>query len=156
MFEVLNEILPNDSSLYKSIYEAKKTMKVLGLDYERIHACPNDCIFYKNEYELANLSECPSCRAFRRQRRKDGSTKFKNGVPEIVLWYFPLIHRLKRSQETSKNLTWHENKRIRDGKLRIRDGKLRHPTDSVAWHLLSVRNCIFIKEKIVILHFKFH
>ena len=53
--------------------------------------------------------------------------KFKNGVPKIVLWYFPLISRLKSSLETSKNLTWHENKRIRDGKLR-------HPIDSIAWH----------------------
>lgn len=72
LLEVLNGILPNDNSLHKSIYEAKKTMKILGLDYERLHACPNDCISYKNEYEFTDLSECPSCRAFKRQIRKDG------------------------------------------------------------------------------------
>jgi len=38
LLEVLNEILPNDNSLPKSMYEARKIMKLLGLDYEKIHA----------------------------------------------------------------------------------------------------------------------
>ena len=45
-------------------------MKLLGLDYEKIHACQNDCILYRNEFE--NLSECPMCGASRWQIRKDG------------------------------------------------------------------------------------
>ena len=70
LLEVLNEILPNDNSLPKSMYEARKIMKLLGLDYEKIHACQNDCILYRNEFE--NLSECPRCGASRWQIRKDG------------------------------------------------------------------------------------
>ena len=70
LLEVMNEILPNDNSLPKSMYEAKNIMKLLGLDYEKIHACRNDCILYRNEFE--NLSECPRCEASRWQIRKDG------------------------------------------------------------------------------------
>ena len=70
LLEVLNEILPNDNSLPKSMYEARKIMKLLGLDYEKIHACRNDCILYRNEFE--NLSECPRCGAFRWKIKKDG------------------------------------------------------------------------------------
>ena len=70
LLEVLNEILPNDNSLPKSMYEARKIMKLLGLDYEKIHACQNDCILYRNEFE--NLSECPRCGASRWQIRKYG------------------------------------------------------------------------------------
>ena len=70
LLEVLNEILPNDNSFPKSMYEARKIMKLLGLDYEKIHACRNDCILYRNELE--NLSECPRYGASRWQIRKDG------------------------------------------------------------------------------------
>ena len=38
LLEVLNEILPNNNNMPKSMYEAKKTMKLLGLDYAKIHA----------------------------------------------------------------------------------------------------------------------
>ena len=32
-----------------SMYEAKKTLNALGMEYKKIHACPNDCILYRNE-----------------------------------------------------------------------------------------------------------
>ena len=69
LLEVLNEILPNDNSLPKSMYEAKKIMKLLGLNYEKIHTCRNDCILYRNEFK--NLSEYPRCGASMWQMRKD-------------------------------------------------------------------------------------
>lgn len=75
LLEVFNEILPNDNNKSKSVYVAKKTMKILVLEYEKIHACPNDCIFYKNEFK--NLIECPSYGASRWQIRKDGSKQIK-------------------------------------------------------------------------------
>lgn len=50
------------------MYEAKKTIKVLGLDYEKIHARLNDCILYRNKFK--NLSDSPSCGVSRWQIRK--------------------------------------------------------------------------------------
>ncbi|KAH9743195.1 hypothetical protein KPL70_003219 [Citrus sinensis] len=61
LLEVLADILPNNNTLPMSMYEVKKTMKVLGLEYEKIHAYPNDCILYKNEF--VDLAECPNCGA---------------------------------------------------------------------------------------------
>ena len=69
LLELLNEILPNDNCMPKSMYGANKTKKLLSLNYEKIHACPNDCILYRNK--LKNLNECPSCGAFTWQIRKD-------------------------------------------------------------------------------------
>ena len=37
-------MLPKDSELPASTYEAKKVIFPLGLDVHKIHACPNDCI----------------------------------------------------------------------------------------------------------------
>ena len=131
LLEVLADILPKINNLPKSMYEAKKTMKVLGLDYDKIHACPNDCILYRNEF--ANLIECPICGESRWKIKNDGSKQLRKGVPGKVLWYFPIIPRFKRmfhSTQTAENLTWHANKRIEDGKLR-------HPADSPAWKLID-------------------
>ena len=63
LLEVLADILTNNNNLPKSMYEAKKTMKVLGLEFEKIHACLNNCILDRNEF--ANLTECPNCKASR-------------------------------------------------------------------------------------------
>lgn len=57
------ELLPKDNQLYSSIYEAKKTLSFLGLQYEKIHTCPNDCILYRGEY--IDTETCPTCRESR-------------------------------------------------------------------------------------------
>ena len=58
LLEVLADMFPENNTIPKSMYEAKKIMKVLRLDYEKIHACKNDCILYQKEY--ANLNTCPT------------------------------------------------------------------------------------------------
>ena len=92
-------------------------MSILGLEYVKIYACPNDCILYKNEYE--GLSECPSCGLFR--WKKNGSAdQYRKGVPVKLLWYFLLIPRFQcmfQSSQIAKDLTWHANERVDDGKL---------------------------------------
>ena len=140
LLETLADILPQHNNLPNSLYEAKKTMKVLGLDYEKIHACLNDCILYRNEF--ANLTECPSCGASRWQRKTSGSKQLREGIPVKVLWYFPIIPRFKRifhSPETAENLTWHINKRIIDDKLR-------HPADSLVWKLIDNKWSDFARD----------
>jgi len=45
---LLKNMLPNDNMLLKSHYEAKKILCPVGIEYKKIHACPNDCILYNN------------------------------------------------------------------------------------------------------------
>jgi hypothetical protein len=42
-----------------SLYSTKKVIRDLGLEYEKIDACVNDCVLYRNEY--ADLEQCPIC-----------------------------------------------------------------------------------------------
>ena len=57
------DMLPSDAKLPKDHYKAKKTVRDLGLDYEKIHACPNACmLFWK---ENVNLEACPCCKKSR-------------------------------------------------------------------------------------------
>ena len=71
---------------------------------QKIHACPNDCFLYGSE-EYENLYPCPVCDALRYKIRRDDPGDFegerpRKRVPAKVMWYAPIIPRLKRCLET--------------------------------------------------------
>ena len=67
------------------MYEAKETMKVIGLEYKKIHACSNDCILYRNKF--ANLTKCP--KHLGGKEKKMAKNKIRKRVSKKMLWYFP-------------------------------------------------------------------
>ncbi|KAL2942346.1 Magnesium-transporting ATPase P-type 1 [Bienertia sinuspersici] len=77
LLDFLKEILPDDNVLPRSTYVAKKTLSPMRLPYERIHACPKDCILYQNEHE--SLMSCPVCNASRYKKKKVYQLRF-NGI----------------------------------------------------------------------------
>ncbi|XP_062028954.1 uncharacterized protein LOC133744949 [Rosa rugosa] len=131
MLVMIGMLLPEGNEVPGSLYEAKKTLAALGMEYERIHACPNDCMLYRGQH-----SEATSCLICGESQWKLGRDKVeKKGVPRKVLWYFPPIPRFKRmfqSTKTAKDLTWHvENRK--------KDGMMRHPSDSPTWKLVDTK-----------------
>jgi hypothetical protein len=125
----VKKMLPNDNELLASTYEAKKIVCPLGLEVQKIHACPNDCILYRGE-EYENLSACLLCSTFRYKIRRDDpgdveGERPRKRVPAKVMWYGPIIPRLKhlfRNKEHAKLLWWHKEDRKSDEMLR-------HPAD---------------------------
>ncbi|CAK8562299.1 unnamed protein product [Lathyrus sativus] len=96
LLELLCEMLPEGNRLPNRNYEAKNILCPMGMEYKKIHACPNDCILYRNEYE--ELKECPTC-GQSRFKVKDGdlnSDENTKRLPAKVLWYLPIIPRFKR------------------------------------------------------------
>ncbi|XP_023748116.1 uncharacterized protein LOC111896343 [Lactuca sativa] len=134
LLELLHDILPENNELPISLYQAKKLLCPMDLEVERIHACLNDCMLYRKEH--ANLHECITCGASRYMKKKQtkvNSDVKKNAPPAKVLWYLPVIPRLKRlfaNAEDAKLLRWHADKRTVDGKLR-------HVADSPQWENLD-------------------
>jgi hypothetical protein len=128
LLDLLNDALPEGSTLPKSFYEAKKLVKSIGIGYNSIHSCQNDCILYWKDNE--NLDSCPKCKVSRwKSIRKSLDGKHIYKVPKKVLRYFPIKKRLQRLFLTSKmaSLTrWHDEDRKKDGLLR-------HPADSPLW-----------------------
>ncbi|XP_074350007.1 uncharacterized protein LOC141689566 [Apium graveolens] len=132
LLESAGSFLPKDHVLSGSMYEAKKTLTDLGLEYVKIHACPNDCVLYRGP-AAESLSECPKCHLSRWKIGKDG--KVRVNVPAKVMWYFPIIPRFKRlfkSAATAKLMSWHAENRSKDGKMR-------HPSDSPTWRNIDCR-----------------
>ena len=102
-------MLQEPNELSRSFYEAKKVMRSLGIDYKKIHACPNNCILYRGEYK--SLENCPKCgqSQWKLERKKERKS---TGVPEIFLWYLPPILRFNKlfhNISHVKNLTWHKD-----------------------------------------------
>ncbi|XP_023744591.1 uncharacterized protein LOC111892768 [Lactuca sativa] len=103
LVELLRASFPK-SKIPASHYEAKKKLRKIGLGYQSIHACKNDCpLFWK---ENGSMQNCPICK---QSRWVDTTTKGKK-VPPKVLRYFPLTPRFLRmysSRFTAKDMSWH-------------------------------------------------
>ena len=101
LLEFFLGFLPSNAKLSKYCYEAKKIIKDLGLSYEKIHACPKDCILYWKEN--TNLEACPNCNRSRlesneskgQQSTNASSKKKKKKKPAKILRWFPLKPRLQ-------------------------------------------------------------
>lgn len=62
---LLKDALPEGEKLPPSFCETKKILEVLGLKYKKMHACPNDCMLFKNEFASKNVNKCLICGASR-------------------------------------------------------------------------------------------
>ncbi|XP_021991893.1 uncharacterized protein LOC110888688 [Helianthus annuus] len=128
---LLHDILPKGNELPISLYQAKKMTCPMGLEVQRIHACPNDCMLYVKDFKQDH--KCFYCGVSRYKRKFEtdevNDDVTKNGPPAKLLWYLPIIPRLKRlfsDEKEAKLLRWHSDSRVKDGKLR-------HVADSPQW-----------------------
>ncbi|XP_039805278.1 uncharacterized protein LOC120669560 isoform X2 [Panicum virgatum] len=124
LLDLLNDALPEGSALPRSFHEPKKLVKSIGIGYNSIHACENDCILYWKVN--SKLDSCPKCKvSCWKSIRKSHTYK----VPRKVLRYFPIkkcLQRLFLSSKTASLTRWHDEGRKKDGLLR-------HPADSPLW-----------------------
>ncbi|GJZ00855.1 uncharacterized protein Tco_0518284 [Tanacetum coccineum] len=110
-----------------SYYEIKKTYKKIGLGYESIHACINDCFLFWGSEDNLKMPNCPICKA---SRWKDPKKTKGKKVANKVVRYFPLTPRLQRMFNTkhiAKWMTWHATGQSKE------NGKMNHPCDGKAW-----------------------
>ncbi|XP_024004018.1 uncharacterized protein LOC112081492 [Eutrema salsugineum] len=129
---LIQDMLPEDNVLPKSTDAIKKFLKVFGFGYENIHACRNDCILYRKEFE--KLESCPRCKVSRWEKNKH-SNEMKIGIPAKILRYFPIkdrFRRMFRSKRMAEHLCWHSTNATEDGTMR-------HPVDSISWAQVNDR-----------------
>jgi hypothetical protein len=104
--KLLAEAFSECNTLPKSYNEANNILKELGIGYDSIHVCFNNCVLFMKQY--AKLDDCPICGL---SRWKDPE---RTKIPQKVLWHFSLAPRLKRmfmTKEASKSAQWHNVKR---------------------------------------------
>ena len=142
-------MLPEKNVLSVSTYYAKKLLCPLNMEVEKIHACPNDCILYRKEYN--NLKRCPTCNASRykfsgedddNDMVESDNGKKKKKPPAKVIWYLPIIPRFRRlfmNPKDAELLRWHQDSRKKDAKLR-------HPADGPEWRNINRKFPVFAEE----------
>ena len=108
--------------------QVKKILCPMGMKYQKIHACPNDCILYR--YEFEEMHKCLRCGVSWHKVKDDNECNSvkstKKGPPAKVLWYLLIIPRFKHlfaNGDDTKDLTWHADERNCDGMVC-------HPTNS--------------------------
>jgi hypothetical protein len=133
LLEFVNQLLPDDGeALPDNIYQAKKFLRDMGLGYEKILTCHNDCmLFWKDNKDLESCLKCEQSKCKDEVSLDDDGQPISTSKkrPAKVLHWFPLIPRLQRlfmSQRTSHNMRWH-------AEGHTKDDVLRHPADGQAW-----------------------
>jgi len=94
---ILKKMLPENNTLPKNHYKEKKILCLVGMKYQKIDVCPNDCILYRNQF--AEMRKCPTCGVSRykvqHDKFSDDASK-NNNCPAKIYWYLPIIPRFKR------------------------------------------------------------
>ena len=127
--------LPSPNKLPRTYRELSAILKEIGMEYQSIHACPNDDIIYYGQY--ASETNCPQCQINRYQT--DQLTK---KVPHKVLRYIPIIPRLQRlfrCRNIAQLMDYHARNRSEDDFLRM-------PADGSLYKNIEERWPIFKEE----------
>ncbi|XP_026397135.1 uncharacterized protein LOC113291866 [Papaver somniferum] len=146
LLSLLTKAFP-DAKLPKNFYDARTTIKGLGLGYILIDACENDCVLFWKEN--ADKTSCPVCHASRWKTTElnvDNEsirrTPRGKNIPVKQLRYFPLKPRLQRlfmSSKTASYMRYH-------AKRRPKDGVLRHPVDAETWKTFDKKHPEFAAD----------
>ncbi|XP_024009926.1 uncharacterized protein LOC112085133 [Eutrema salsugineum] len=125
--DFVKDILPENNLAPASYYEIEKLVCGLGLPYQMIDVCIDNCMLYWRE--TVDRSTCYFCR---KPWYKDTWGRVR--VPHKRMWYLPLTERLKRlyqSERTASAMRWHAE--------HTSDGEIAHPSDAKAWkHFQSI------------------
>ena len=132
--KTLGNMLPKGHCLPRTMYESKKIMKSLCMDYEKIHCCPKGCLLFRKEF--AEHTHCSKCGASRYVEVKGAEGEMvQTKIAVKILRYLPFIRRIQRlymDEETATQMTWHKTgKRYPD--IHDKKKKMKHPADGEAW-----------------------
>ena len=140
-------MLPKANKLPCNTYRAKKLIAPLALDVQKVHACLNHCVLYRKEYvHYERYSVCKRSRYKRNDDCEDeddsvevedtaSNARKKRKIPTMVMWYLPVIARLKRlfsNPRDSELMSWHFEQAQKKT-----DEMLRHPLDGSQWRKID-------------------
>lgn len=131
LLDLLREVLLEGSSLLEKFSQNKKIISNIGLNYNKIDACPNDCMLYWKEFAKKQFYNVYGTSQWKTLEKPSEGSKIKS--PAKILHHFPLIpcfQRLYMSSKTTSYMRWHDEEWTKDGIMR-------HPADSPTWRHLN-------------------
>jgi hypothetical protein len=136
---LISDVLSKNHKMPKDMYQSKKFLSGLGLDYEKIDVCDNNCILFWKE--TVSEKKCIVCGEPRFvEVENDNGLTATTEVAHKKLRYMPLIPRLKClfiSKNRARHMTWHK-----EG-VRENPDVMAHPADIDAWKALDAFDSSF-------------
>jgi len=128
----------------KDLYQSKKILASLGMNYEKIDVCENNCmLFWKEHKDDTHCMHCGKSRYVKVVNEDGDSVTTKVAIKQLR--YIPITPRLKRlflSEETAKQMRWHK-----EGKRDSEDSDIMsHPADGEAWQALDRFDPAFARD----------
>jgi hypothetical protein len=133
LMDLISKVLPTGHKMPKDMYQYKKLLEGLGMEYEKIDVCQDNCMLFWKEH--GREQKCLKCGKSRYVElvNKDGE-KVVTKVAHKQLRYMPLTPRVKHlflSRKTAMHMRWHKDCMDRQ------DGLMVHPSDGDAWNALD-------------------
>jgi hypothetical protein len=133
LLSLFSDVLPSNHKMPKDMYQSKNLLSALGMEYEKIGVCKDNCmIFYK---EHKNEMKCLKCGKMRFVEvvNEDGE-KVMTKTTHKQLRYMPLTPRMKQLLISKKTVRY-----MRCHKEGVRENEqvMVHPSDSEAWKALD-------------------
>jgi hypothetical protein len=135
IMKLIIDLILAKHNMLKDLYQSKKIVSSLEMNYEKIDACEKNCMLFWKEHKYD--TKCMHCgrSIYVKVINEDGAS----GTTKVAvkqLCYIPITPRLKRlflCEETTQQTRWH--------KEGIRDSEdvniISHPADAEAWHALD-------------------
>jgi hypothetical protein len=133
--KLIIDLIPTKHNMPKDLYQSKKIVSGLGMNYKKFDVCKKNCMLFWKEHK--DDTECMHCGRSRyvKVRNEDGVSVTTKVVIK-QLRYIPIMPRLKRLflfEEIAKQMRWHH-----EGKHESKDPDIMsHPADSEAWQTLD-------------------
>jgi hypothetical protein len=144
IMKLIIDLIPVKHNMPKDLYQSKKIIAFLGMNYEKIDVCERNCMLFWKEHK--DDTECMHYGMSRYVKvvNEDG-TSITTKVAVKQLRCMPITLRLKwvyLSEETAKQMRWHK-----EGKHDSKDQDIMsHPTDTEAWEALDRFDLEFARD----------
>jgi hypothetical protein len=135
IMKLIIDLIPAKHNMPKDLYQLKKIVAGLGMNYKKFDVCKINCMLFWKEHK--DDTECMYCGRSRYVKviNEDGASVTTKVVVK-QLRYIPIPLRLKwlyLSKETAKHMRWHK-----EGKRDSEDPDITsHPADTEAWEALD-------------------
>jgi hypothetical protein len=135
-------VLPDNHKMPKDMYQSKKLLSGLGMDYKKIDVCDNNCmLFWK---ETASEKKCIVCgeHRFVEVENDDGLTVTTEVACKQLccMRLIPLLKCLFISKNTTRHMRWHKEC------VRENPYVMAHVADIDAWKALDAFDSSFADE----------
>ena len=108
ILKLISDILPANHKMPKDMYQSRKLLSGLGMDYEKIDVYQDNCMLFWKEHK--NEKKCIKCAKSRYVEvvNEDGETITTEVAYKQLRYMTPRLKRLFLSKNTAQHMRWHK------------------------------------------------